>query len=86
MIMIRSFLFSVLLLIGVHSFKPMLVRVSVFYMIVGLLLSIGWAIWFAVVYAKSDLAFDSLLIATIVSQVFGFRKRNWKDDLLSHDF
>ena len=59
-----------------YSSKPMLVRVSVFYMILSLLLAIGWAIWFAVVYSKADSSFDSLLIVTIISQVLGFRKQH----------
>ena len=68
--------FSIVLLVGVYSSKPMLVRVSVFYMILSLLLAIGWAIWFAVVYSKADSSFDSLLIVTIISQVLGFRKQH----------
>ena len=63
------------MLIGVFTNKPLLVRVSVFYMIANLLFSIGWAIWFAVAFSNAaDSSFDSLLIATIISQVFGFRK------------
>ena len=58
-----------------YTFKPTLVRVTVFYMIFSLLLFVGWAIWFGVAFANAaDAAFDGLLIATIISQVFSVRK------------